>query len=559
MGTTLYLDCTCGISGDMTAAALLDAGASEERLRAALASLPVAGYELRVSRVHKAGLDCCDFDVVLDAAHENHDHDMTYLYGHDTAGAYAHEHMHEHAHEPGHHHDHHHDHGEYGSGHEHVDHHAFDAQRDGREAPAAAHAHEHVHSHDHAHDHDGLGHHHDHEHHHHHHEHRGPADLDAIIDAGDLTPGARALAHRMVDVLARAEAKAHGVPLSEVHFHEVGAVDSIVDIVSVAVLVDDLGAGRVIVPRLVDGHGTIRCQHGIIPVPVPATMNIVEQHGLPLAVCDTEGELVTPTGAAIVAALHAEFELPERFRVLRCGLGAGKRAYDRPSMLRALIIEELPAQSMHAPEAVAKSPQQNAASSGTPSPDAAASVSDASTLVAGAPTQVAGATTPTAAASTQVADATAPAAGASAPTIDVAHPGPVVRLECDIDDATGEVLAYAAEQLRAAGAREVHWTPIFTKKGRPAWQLQVIALPEDVERLEAVIFAETTTIGIRRWTCERTVLARTTGTAQTPWGPVRTKTVTLPDGSTRTTPEYEDVAAIARRAHVPLQTVMAAI
>ncbi len=482
MGTALYLDCTCGISGDMTAAALLDAGASEERLRAALASLPVAGYELRIGRVRKAGLDCCDFDVVLDAAHENHDHDMAYLHGHDATDA--------HAHEPGHHRAHHHDHAC------------------------------------------------------HHHEHRAPADLDAIIDAGSLAPGARALAHRMVDVLAHAEAKAHGVPLDAVRFHEVGAVDSIVDIVSVAVLVDDLGVDRVIVPRLVDGHGTIRCQHGVIPVPVPATMNIVEQHGLPLSVCDTEGELVTPTGAAVVAALHAEFELPDRFRVLRCGLGAGKRTYDRPSIVRALIIEELPAQDARAPQALAETMQQNAAPSGTPLPGAAAPAV-ASTPADNVPAQIAG--------------AVAPAANVPAPTIDDAHPGPIVRLECDIDDASGEVLAYAAEQLRAAGAREVHWTPIFSKKGRPAWQLQVIALPEDVERLEAVIFAETTTIGIRRWTCERTVLARTTGTVQTPWGPVRTKTVTLPDGSTRTTPEYEDAATLARRAHVPLQTVMAAI
>ena len=411
MGKTLYLDCTNGISGDMTVAALLDLGASEEVLRAALESLPVDGYRVEISRVAKAGLDACDFNVVLDAAHENHDHDMAYLHGH-AAG-------------------------------------------------------------------ENHGHHHDHDHGH---VHRGPADLDAFIDAADLAPGARVLAHRIVDVLAHAEAAAHGVPLYQVHFHEVGAVDSIVDIVSAAVLLDNLSVDRVIVPELVDGHGTIRCQHGVIPVPVPATLNVVQQHGLVLSVCEVEGELVTPTGAAIVAALNPERDLPRRFTVERVGLGAGKRVYSRPSLLRALIIS---------------------------------------------------------------------------PADPLPHDR-IVRLECDIDDATGEQLAYAAEQLMAAGAREAHWVPVFTKKGRPAYQLQVVAAPADVEKLERVIFAETTTIGIRRWSCERTVLAREAGEAVTPWGAVRTKRVELPGGGARVTPEYEDCAALARANGVPLQRVMQA-
>lgn len=480
MGKTLYLDCTSGISGDMFAAALLDLGASEERLRAALASLPLGGYDLRVSRVSKAGLDCCDFDVALDTLHENHDHDMAYLHGHDR--------LHEHDGEDGHHHEH---------AHHHEVHHA---EEHGHDA-------EHGHCHKHDHDHHGEPHH----HHGHHHEHRGPADIDAMIDAGSLTEGAKALAHRIVDVLAHAEAKAHGVSLDEVHFHEVGAVDSIVDIVSAAVLVDDLGIDRVLVPQLVDGRGTIRCQHGIIPVPVPATLNIVQQHGLPLSVCGVEGELVTPTGAAIVAAIASEFELPARFRVERVGIGAGKRAYERPSILRAMLIDELP--PLDAPAA-----RENAACSSQ-----------------------------------------MPLVSAGEPTVDAAYAGPVVRLECDIDDAPGEVLAYAAARLREAGAREVHWVPVYAKKGRPAWQLQVVAAPDDIERLEGIIFAETTTIGIRRWECERTVLARSESSVTTPWGTVRVKTVDLPDGSRRVSPEYEDSAALARAAGIPLQKVMDAV
>lgn len=454
MGKTLYLDCTCGISGDMTVAALLDLGGNEARLRDALASLPVDGYEVRVSRVAKAGLDCCDFDVVLDAAHENHDHDMAYLFGGEHALAHAQGHD-----------------GEQGHGHAH----------------AHGHEHEHAqcHGHDHAHRHDDEHHHgHDHGHGHvHHHEHRGPADIDRIIDAGRLAPRARDLAHRMVSIIAAAEAKAHGVSLDEVHFHEVGAVDSIVDIVSVAVLIDDLDIDRVIVPRLVDGRGTIRCQHGVIPVPVPATLNIVQQQGLSLTIGDVEGELVTPTGAAIVAALDAERKLPARFTVKQVGLGAGKRSYEVPSILRAIIIED-----------EAPLPQDS-----------------------------------------------------------------IVRLECDIDDATGEQLGYAADVLRAAGAREVHWVPVFTKKGRPAWQLQVIASPEDIERFEGIIFAETGTIGIRRWLCDRSVLRREQGSAETPWGTVRTKVVTLSDGETREKPEFDDCAALAARHGVSLRAVQDAV
>lgn len=464
MGKTLYLDCTCGISGDMTVAALLDLGAREEVLRAALDSLPVEGYEVKIGRVLKAGLDCCDFDVVLEPGFENHDHDMAYLHGQDSDHVHGHDHLHAHPH-----------------------------------------AHDHAHGHSHPHDHV--------------HVHRGPADIDAIIDAGEMTPRARALAHRIVDILAHAEAKAHGISLDNVHFHEVGAIDSIVDIVSAAVAIADLDIDRVIVPVLKDGRGTIRCEHGVIPVPVPATLNIVEAHGLPLSVCDVEGELVTPTGAAIVAALEAEHELPARFCVKAVGFGAGKRTYERPSLVRALIIEELSGEALDSTAGF-----QNAAGSTTPVP-------------LGEPN---------------------PAESEPRPTIDAAMRGPIVRLECDIDDASGEVLAYAAERLREAGAREVHWVPIFTKKGRPAWQLQVIASVEDAERLEGIIFAETTTIGIRRWLCDRTVLERTWTTVPTPWGEVRTKVVTLPDGSRRATPEFEDVAAIARREHLPLQTVMAA-
>lgn len=424
-GKTLYLDCQAGIAGDMLVAALLDLGGKPalERLTQMLEKLSLEGFSVSVTRVKKAGIDCCDFDVKLDAAHENHDHDMAYLHGlGDT-------------------------------------------------------------SHDHDHD--------------HHHAHRGLAQVEQVIDAASLSDRARGLARDAFRILARAEAKAHGLPIDQVHFHEVGAVDSIVDVLAAAFLIDDLDIERAIVPALTDGHGAIRCQHGVIPVPVPATLNICIAHGLPLSSSSVEGELVTPTGAALVAALEPEFSLPERYTIRAVGLGAGKRSYERPSILRAMLIEELDARV----GAAAREPR------------------------------------PSLSAETQA-------------------PNCIVKLECDIDDCSPEVLAYAAERLREAGAREVHWLPIFCKKGRPAYQLQVIVEPSDVLRMEEIILSETTTIGIRRQQMERTCLPRAIESVETPWGDVLVKTVRLPDGTRRTTPEYEACAAIARDKGVALQTVM---
>ena len=279
MTKLLYLECTSGISGDMCAAALLDAGASEEAVRRALESLPVEGFAVEISRVKKSGLDVCDFSVVLDAAHENHDHDMAYLHGHGGASEHGH-------------------------------------------------GHDHGHARDHDHGHGAPGGH-----------HRGPVEIARIIDGAAMTDGAKAIAHRMFGFVADAEARAHGVPVGEVHFHEVGAVDSIADIIAIAVAADDLAPDGVVVSDLPCGYGTVRCQHGLIPVPAPATAFIAEAAGLTLSPVGVEGELVTPTGAAAAAALRTEAALPERFSIKAIGMGAGKRAYDTPGILRAMIIE----------------------------------------------------------------------------------------------------------------------------------------------------------------------------------------------------------------------------
>lgn len=194
------------------------------------------------------------------------------------------------------------------------------------------------------HDHDmeylhGHTHHTDAKHPMHEHLHRNLSDILRILQAGDLTPRALSTAQRIFQILAQGEAAAHGIPVEKVHFHEVGAVDSIVDIAAFSICLDMLGYENVFVPMLCDGTGTIRCQHGIIPVPVPAAANIIHQHQIPLSILPVQGELVTPTGAAIAAAVSTSFKLPSSFRILRTGIGAGKRNYKNTSgILRIMEI-----------------------------------------------------------------------------------------------------------------------------------------------------------------------------------------------------------------------------
>lgn len=404
MGNTLYLECASGISGDMTVAALLDLGADERVLRKALESLPVEGFQIQISRVKKSGIDACDFEVLLEEAYENHDHDMEYLHGSASS------------------------------------------------------------------------------HHHHTHAHRGLAEILEIIRQTDLTKRAKELAEKIFRILAQAEAKAHGVPADQVHFHEVGAVDSIVDILGAAVCLDNLDITEVILPKLCEGSGTIRCQHGILPIPVPAVLNIVQEHRLPLQITQVEGELVTPTGAAIAAAVRTREKLPEKFVVKKAGIGAGKRAYACAGILRAMLLE-------------------------TQEPEAGSVPRDT-----------------------------------------------VWKLEANIDDCTGEMLGYAMDLLFEAGARDVHYTPVFMKKNRPAYQLNVICGEEEIPKLEEIIFRETTTIGIRRLQVERSVLQREIKEVETSLGKAQVK-VCNSDAGRQIYPEYESITRLARQHGLPYSEV----
>ncbi len=299
----LYLECNSGISGDMTVAALLDLGADRQILLDALSSLPLTGYSIEIKDVYKSGIRACDFNVILD--HDNHDHDMDYLHGHAHSMTDEHDHTHSHN---------------------------------------LSDEHEQIHRHDHSmtvgdvhgHDTDESQH-----IHHHHHDARNLNDITKIIQTGQLSSGAKDLALKIFQILAEAEAAVHGKTLEEIHFHEVGAVDSIVDIVAVAVCIDNLSPSGIVISALTDGKGQIRCQHGLIPVPVPAVTAIAMQNDLTLNISDVEGELVTPTGAAIAAAVRTATTLPKEFRIRRIGFGAGKRDYAATGLLRAMLLQPL--------------------------------------------------------------------------------------------------------------------------------------------------------------------------------------------------------------------------
>lgn len=330
---TLYLECYSGISGDMTVAALLDLGASEAVLRRGLESLKVDGYQIEIGRAVKCGVEACDFRVILEEdVHHHHQDEGAHEHHHGE----EHEHSHPHtgsAHE-GHIHEHSHSHGEPMEEHPHEHSHSH-------EVPPHEHTHghsqamEHVHSHE-THTHEG------HSHGGHSHVHRNLQDVLTIIRSGDLTQNARQMAEKIFTAVALAEAKVHGKPLEEVHFHEVGAVDSIVDIVGAAICLDDLGITKIIASPLYEGTGTVWCQHGEMPVPAPATLEIVRANGIPLTITKNQGEMVTPTGAAIVGALCTEYRVPQAMVIAKVGMGAGKKDFAHANILRAYLLEEDP-------------------------------------------------------------------------------------------------------------------------------------------------------------------------------------------------------------------------
>lgn len=281
---TLYLDCFAGISGDMAIGALLDCGLDFEFLKRELAKLKLEGYELSLERVDRSGISAVKFGVHVHGLHHDHSHDHHHHHDH----THAHEHSHDHSQES---------------------------------------SHSHAHSHSYLHE------------PHHHHEHRSLSTIKQMIAASELSATIRRRATAIFERIGEAEAKIHGVPIEAVHFHEVGAVDSIVDIVGACIGLEALGVERVISSPLHVGAGTFKCDHGTYPVPGPATTEILR--GVPIYSKEIQGELVTPTGAAIVAEFATAYGPLPPMRIERIGYGAGTRSYPQfPNVLRVLIGEE---------------------------------------------------------------------------------------------------------------------------------------------------------------------------------------------------------------------------
>jgi uncharacterized protein (TIGR00299 family) protein len=323
------------------------------------------------------------------------------------------------------------------------------------------------------------------------HKHRHLHHITAMIDGSVLNTRQKDLAKRIFQKLAEAEAKVHGSTIEKVHFHEVGAVDSIADIVGASIGFDLLGIERIICSSVPTGHGFVEIAHGRCSIPAPATGELLR--GVPLAALDVEGELTTPTGAAIVASLAQEFGHVPSMTVDRIGYGAGQKDFPQANILRLLVGE------------------------------------------------VASATMP----SSQPTSAHRPQTES------------IVLLETNLDNATGESVGHAIDCLWSAGALDVSLTAIQMKKGRPGVLVSVQARPDDAEAIEAILFRETPTLGVRRATVLRTVLARESQTVNTEYGALAGKVATLPDGSRRFTPEYDACHRTAADNEVSLAEVIA--
>jgi len=327
----------------------------------------------------------------------------------------------------------------------------------------------------------------DHDHAREHKHGRGLNEIRQIIEKAAVSGNAKKTAIKIFETLGQVEAEIHNTPVERIHFHEVGAVDALVDIVCAAVGAESLAVEEWVCSPLNVGGGTVKCAHGALPVPAPATLKLL--HDAPVYSSGPQVELVTPTGAAIAKTLSARFAPFPAMKVEKAGYGAGTRDFlEHPNLLRLTIGESLPAD--------------------------AASVS---------------------------------------PTTSNDR---ITVLEANLDDLSPQVLAYAMERLLAEGALDVFSVPVQMKKGRPGALLTVLAKIEDANRLAKLIFAETTTLGVRRREEQRQTLSRRWETVDTMWGPVRIKIASMNGTVSNYAPEYEDCRALAEAHRVPLRTVM---
>ena len=469
--STLYLEPFSGLSGDMLNALLLDLGADRKHLEEALKTISLDGYHLHVDRIAKSSIWGTDFDVHME--HGEKDHGIAGDFDH-----HHHHHDHEHGHE--HHHEHEHEH-THAHSHAHEEH-----------THAHTHSHEHTHEqhdhdhhHEHEHTHDGHSHEHTHSHHHHHGEVRGLKEIETIILSSGVSDFVKEKSLEVFRDIAQAEANVHQMPVEEIHFHEVGATDSIIDIMSFFILWETLDIDTVYSTAVTEGSGTITVAHGVMPVPVPAVMQLRLQTAIPFSQdFDIHTELVTPTGLALFKAIRPVFAQPSNLTATKVGYGFGKRDTGKFNALRGTLLEK-------------------------------------STL------------------SHQVV---------------TSNNDEIIQIDTTIDDQSGEELGYIMSLLLEEGALDVHYTPVYTKKNRPATHLTLLIQEGDLERFTAILFEQTSTIGFRYQNVQRKVMTRTFETKQTSLGTVKVKKNQY-GTVTKSTLEYEDCARIARKTGLSIQAV----
>ena len=420
---TLYLECGMGAAGDMLTAALLELTGDRQAFVDKMNSIGLPGVEVIAEPSVKCGITGTHMRVVIDGAEEEPA---------DTE-AHGHEHHHDHHHEE---------------------------------------AHDHPYDHHHEEGHDSHDHHHEEGHGHHH--HASVRDIDEIIGRLDVSERVRSDARAVYNLIADAESKVHGRPVSEIHFHEVGSMDAVADVVGVCLLMEMIAPDQVIVSPVHTGSGFVRCAHGILPVPAPATALILQ--GIPSYGGKVKGELCTPTGAALLKHFASSFGDRPVMTVEAVGYGMGKKDFEQANCVRAFLGESEGEQA------------------------------------------------------------------------------PVTKLECNLDDMTGEDIGFAMEQLFSAGARDVYTQAVGMKKNRPGVLLTVVCLPGEADRLAETMMKYTTTLGIRRQDLRRYILSRKIETIDTVYGKVRIKRASGM-GAEREKLEYDDLSALAREHNVSLETV----
>ena len=427
---TLYLECNMGAAGDMLTAALwelLDETRREEFLNT-MNGLGLPGVEVRTEKAAQCGIWGTHMQVKVHGEEEE---------SLDVNQEHIHEHGHEHAH-----------------GHEHT--HCGEVYPGHTHDPVQEPVHGQEHSHEHPHGHGGEGHHH----------HTGMAEIEAQIGALALPQAVRQNALAVFRLLAQAESHAHDRPVEQIHFHEVGTMDAVADVVGACLLLHMLAPDEILASPVHVGCGQVRCAHGILPVPAPATAYLLQ--GVPAYGGSVQGELCTPTGAALLRHFVKHFGPMPVMAAQAIGYGMGKKEFAQANCVRAFWGETADRQ------------------------DEAA------------------------------------------------------QLSCNLDDMTGEDIAFAAEQLLAAGALDVWTQAISMKKGRPGVMLCCLCRPEDAARLGEVMLRHTATLGVRKTLCTRQVLERESRVLQAGEDTVRVKTA-AGAGARKAKLEYEDLAAIARR------------